>query len=117
MKTPVVISDHPYFQIARDFRGDLRILCSIIGIEAFGRLFGWKVLYLVRSKKTVREHCSLLGLTPSEDFPEVTSLSYRSDGLRCLNANKHPFWSVVSGLIKIPCKSTAYPEENLDLSF
>lgn len=114
MESPSLVHDLPYYEIAASYRGDLRILCGVLGIEAFTRLYGWRVLYLVRCKNTVKKHCQLLGISIRE-FPEYTVLSFRSDGLRYLQSKNLPFWPVVAGTHKLPSKETSTPDDNMQL--
>lgn len=82
------------------FVGQLNELESALGMLLMGHHFGWKVLYLIHSKKTVRKYEEILGIKIREIFPETGPSSYRSTGL-ALAMKASNFWKVVSGEDKI----------------
>ena len=84
-----------------NFKGQLDELESALGMLRMGHHFGWKVLYLIHSKRTIRKYETILGDIKIRDlFPETGPSSYRSYGLAY--ADKYPnFWKVVSGEFKI----------------
>jgi hypothetical protein len=84
------------------FQGQLDELESALGMLRMGHHFGWKVLYLIHSKRTIRKYESILGDIRIRDiFPETGPSSYRSYGL-ALAEKFTNFWKVVGGDIKIP---------------
>jgi hypothetical protein len=83
------------------FTGQLDELESALGMLAMGHHFGWKVLYLIHSKKTVRKYEDILGIKIRDIFPEKGPSSYRSYGLN-LAEKIGNFWKVAGGDIKIP---------------
>ncbi len=83
-----------------DFAGTLETLESAIGFMFVGHYYGWKVLYLVHSKKTVRNYEELLGIQIREVFPEVGPYAERSNAWRLASGISN-FWKVVSGEIKV----------------
>lgn len=85
----------------RDHRGQIDELESALGMLHIGHHFGWKVLYLIHSKKTVRKYEDILGIKIREFFPERGPSSPRSVGLAFADKVSN-FWKVVSGDIKIP---------------
>lgn len=83
------------------FHGDLNVLESALGMLRVGHHWGWRVLYIIHSKKTIRNYEQILGIQVRELFEETGPSSYRSIGLNL--ADRYPnFWKVVSGDIKIP---------------
>ena len=85
----------------RDGQGQLDELESALGMLLLGHHYGWKVLYLIHSKKTIRKYEEMLGIKIREMFPEKGPSSPRSIGL--IVAERYPnFWKIVSGEIKIP---------------
>ena len=84
-----------------DFKGDLTQLEAALGMLRMGFHFGWKVLYIIHSKKTVRNYESILKIRIREEFPEDGPSSYRSVGLNLAQRYSN-FWKVVGGTIKIP---------------
>ncbi len=84
----------------REFKGQLDELEAAIGMYVVGRHVGWKVLYLVHSKKTIAKYESLLGINVREEFPELGPEADRSVGLKAAQAMSN-FWKVVSGAHKL----------------
>jgi hypothetical protein len=82
------------------FTGQLDELESALGMLLMGHHFGWKVLYLIHSKKTIRKYEDILGIKIREIFLETGPSSYRSVGLT-LAMKASNFWKVVSGEEKI----------------
>ena len=92
------------FQIAQNailnYSGDIDILNSALGMLFTGYHFGWRFLYIVHSKRTVRKYEKVLNIKVAKCFEPVGSLSHRSAGL--VEANKHSnYWKCVSGDIQI----------------
>jgi hypothetical protein len=83
------------------FTGQLDELESALGMLAMGHHFGWKVLYLIHSKKTIRKYEDILGIKIRDHFPEKGPSSYRSFGLSLADKIGN-FWKVAGGDIKIP---------------
>lgn len=84
------------------FQGQLDELESALGMLRMGHHFGWKVLYLIHSKRTIRKYENILGDIRIRDiFHETGPSSYRSYGL-ALAEKFTNFWKVVGGDIKIP---------------
>ena len=89
----------------RNLHGDITEFESALGMLLLGHHVGWKVLYLVHSKKTIRKYEELLNVKIRDIFPERGPSSSRSVGLAF--ADRYPnFWKVVSGDIKIPDRRT-----------
>lgn len=83
------------------FKGDLNVLESALGMLRMGHHVGWRVLYIIHSKKTIRNYEGILGIQIRELFEETGPSSYRSIGLNVADRYAN-FWKVVSGDIKIP---------------
>lgn len=83
-----------------DFRGQLDELEGAIGMYMLGRHVGWKVLYIIHSKKTVSKYEKILGIDVRVEFEPETRDSERSHGFRLARAFTN-FWKVVSGEEKI----------------
>lgn len=73
---------------------------AAIGLLRVGHHFGWKVLYIVHSKRTIRKYEEILGIKVREFFPAEGPSAPRSIGLNLANKMSN-FWKVVSGDIKI----------------
>ncbi len=82
------------------FEGVVDELESALGLLRLGHHVGWKVLYLVHSKKTIRKYEDILGVKIRDIFPETGPSSYRSLGLRVAEKLSN-FWKAVSGEEKV----------------
>lgn len=83
-------------QATKNFQGQFHELESAIGMLFTGRLLGWKVLYLVHSKATIRKYENILGIKVREFFPEVGPLANKSLGWRIAQKLSN-FWKEVTG--------------------
>lgn len=82
------------------FIGTLDELEAALGMLRIGHHFGWKVLYLIHSKRTIRKYEDILGIKIRDLFPERGASANRSIGLALAETYSN-FWKVVSGEIKI----------------
>ena len=82
------------------FSGQLDELESAIGMLRMGHHLGWKVLYMIHSKKTIRKYEELLDIKIRVIFPEKGPSADRSVGLGFAEKFSN-FWKVVSGEVKI----------------
>lgn len=85
------------------FQGDLTQLEAALGMLRIGHHVGWKVLYILHSKKTVRNYEQILNIKIRDIFPESGPSSYRSFGYN-LALRFSNFWKVAGGDTKIPRK-------------
>jgi len=85
----------------REHSGQIDELESALGMLLIGHHYGWKVLHLIHSKKTIRKYEEILGIKVRDFFPERGPSSPRSIGLAFADKATN-FWRVVSGDIKIP---------------
>ncbi len=83
-----------------NFSGSLEELEKAIGMLMIGYHFGWKVLLLVHSKRTIRKYEKILDINIKEFFPPEGRSAKRSMGLG-LAKKIGNFWQVVSGDIKV----------------
>lgn len=83
-----------------DFQGDLSQLEAALGMLRLGHHVGWKVLYIVHSKKTIRTYEDILKIRVRDLFDETGPSSYRSFGF-ALAQKFSNFWKVAGGDIKI----------------
>ncbi len=79
-----------------DFKGQMDDLESALGMLRIGHHFGWKGLYILHSKATIRKYEGILGISVRDTFPEVGPSSYRMMGYR-LSETVSNFWKLVSG--------------------
>ena len=83
-----------------NFSGSLEELEKAVGMLMVGYHFGWKVLLLVHSKRTIKKYETILDINIKEFFPAEGRSSKRSMGLD-LAKQIGNFWQVVSGDIKV----------------
>jgi len=83
------------------FNGDFTQLEAALGMLRIGHHVGWKVLYLIHSKQTIRLYEDILNIRIREVFEETGPSSYRSVGLNLAERFSN-FWKVAGGDIKIP---------------
>ncbi len=94
-------------QISEKFIGQAPDLESAIGMLMVGRLFGWKVLYLVHSRRTINKYVEILGISDCQEFfPAETENSKRSMGYKIASKVSN-FWKAVKG--EYPGKDTRSP--------
>jgi hypothetical protein len=89
-----------------NFKGQLDELESAIGMLRMGHHFGWKVLYLIHSKRTIRKYEDILSMKIRDVFPETGPSSYRSYGFNLAETYSN-FWKVAGGDIKIANRKKA----------
>ncbi len=82
------------------FKGQLPVLESAIGALIVGRRFGWRVLYLVHDKKTMRKYEDILGIRFREAIDPTGDKTNRSLAFH-LQEKISNFWKAVSGEMKV----------------
>ncbi len=82
------------------FKGMLDELESALGMLRMGHHLGWRVLYILHSKKTIRKYEDILNIKIRDVFPEEGPSANRSIGL-ALAKKATNFWKAVSGEYKI----------------
>lgn len=82
------------------FAGQLDELEGALGMYMLGRHMGWKVLYIIHSKRTVAKYEAILGINVREEFEAETPDSMRSMGFLAVRSISN-FWKFVSGEEKI----------------
>lgn len=85
------------------FVGDIGELESALGMLRVGQQYGWRVMYLIHSKATIRKYEEILGISVKEEFPEEGPSAMRNNGYRLFKKLGN-FWKIVSGEQKIEDK-------------
>jgi hypothetical protein len=80
---------------SKEFSGLLPELESASGMLFMGKLFGWKVLYIVHSKSTVRKYEEILDIKVRECFKDEGPLAKKSIGLMIAKKLSN-FWKAIS---------------------
>lgn len=74
---------------------------SALGMYMLAHFLGWKVPYLLHSKRTVKKYEDLLGIKLSEHFPEFGPDADRTNAYKAIQTVSN-FWRLVSGDEKLP---------------
>ncbi|MBI5107629.1 MAG: hypothetical protein HZA62_02680 [Rhodocyclales bacterium] len=69
---------------------------SALGMYLIGFHFGWKVLYVIHSKRTIRKYEEILGISIREVFDEFGPDADRTNAFTAIQAVSS-FWKLVSG--------------------
>jgi len=69
---------------------------SALGMYLLGFHFGWKVLYLIHSKRTIKKYEALLNIKITEVFPEFGPQADRTNAFTIIQTVSN-FWKLVSG--------------------
>jgi hypothetical protein len=97
-----IISDKETLKVIdaaiKRFDGNSDILGSAIGALHIGRAMGWKTLYLIHTKSTIRKYEKVLDLTFREVLDEKTSYSTKSTAFKAVQKVSN-FWKAVKGEI------------------
>lgn len=73
---------------------------SAIGMLFLGRTLGWRPLYLIHTKSTIRKYEKILGINSIRDIlPEETEYTRKSVAYAALKGVTN-FWKAVKGEIK-----------------
>ena len=72
-----------------------------LGMYMIGFHFGWRILYVLHTKKTIRKYETLLGIKINEVFDEYGPDADRTNAFKVLQSVNN-FWKLVSGEEKSP---------------
>jgi len=78
------------------YTGDLGELESALGLLRLGHQYGWRVMYLIHSKATVKKYEQILDIKVRDEFPEEGPSAMRNNGFRLVQ-NVTNFWKAASG--------------------
>lgn len=84
-----------------DFGGNADELESAIGLLYVGRAYGWRVLVLLHTKRTIRKYEKILNIDVRKFFEEEGPLAGRSIAYGVAKAVGN-FWKAVSGEYSVP---------------
>jgi hypothetical protein len=83
----------------KEFHGDFGELTRAVGTYVVARHYGWKVLFLMQDKKTIKKHEKILGINFREVLAEEGVLADNSKAWRLVK-KAGQFWKTVKGEIK-----------------
>lgn len=69
---------------------------SALGMYMIGFHFGWKVLHVIHSKKTIAKYEAILGIKVRDAFPEYGPDADRTNAYKIIQSVSN-FWKLVSG--------------------
>ncbi len=82
----------------KNFSGDVTELESAIGMFLVAQKVGWKALFLVHAKKTIKRYEEILDIAIRDCAPEEGELARKSVALKLLKGVTN-FWKAVQGEI------------------
>lgn len=82
----------------RAFRGDTKRLSNAIGFLMIGRKFGWRAMYLMHDRRSIKDYEELLGIESKVFFPEVGPLAEKSVAYMAVQKVSN-YWKAVKGEI------------------
>ena len=83
-------------QAIAKFSGDLSELESALGMLRLGHQYGWRVMYLIHSKATVKKYEQILDIRIQDEFLEEGPSAMRNNGFRLVQKVTN-FWKAASG--------------------
>ena len=85
-----------------NFHGNFSELVSALGMLRMGDHVGWRVLYLIHNKRTIKKYERILDIDVKSFFPEIGPSAERSRGYMLVQKLSN-FWKVVNGVtISLP---------------
>ena len=84
------------YNIAETKRGYMDEIESAIGMLIMGHHFGWKVMYLIHSQRTIKHYEEILGVKIRDVLPEVGTQAHRSRAWKLAQGLSN-FWKIVKG--------------------
>lgn len=85
-------------RVCKDFEGNAHDLERAIGVLFVGQHFGWRVLYLIHDKKTLKKYEDILSVEFRSEFPERGSCAHKSVALGLADKLGN-FWKAVKGQV------------------
>jgi len=82
-------------QVTKDYSGSIDDLSSIVGMIVIGRLFGWRVMRLVSSRRIWSKAITLFG-DPKELMEPRGKYARKSVGLALID-KAGDYWEVIKG--------------------
>jgi hypothetical protein len=82
------------------FSGQLHELESALGMLKLGYALGWKVLYIIHNKRTIRKYEEILDINVKEFFDEEGAIADRNYAF-IFYKKWGQFWKIVSGDVKV----------------
>jgi len=84
-------------KLSNEYKGQMDVLYSALGVLLVGRMYGWKVMRLTTSSTTYRKYQKVLGINFKDELEDLGELSHKSVGLDIVN-RLYDFWDVIKGI-------------------
>lgn len=84
----------------KDFSGYMPTLEGAIGAYFVGKTLGWKPMFLIHEKRTIRKYEEILGIEFRKQLPAVGLWAKKSYAWRAMEKISN-FWKAVKGEIQI----------------
>ena len=95
----------------KKYHGDADVLAKAVGMLAMARHYGWKVIYLIHTKRTIKKYEGILGVELRELVPEIGELANNSLAWKAAKKVGN-FWKAVKGEIPGIRSSEIKPEKS-----
>ena len=82
----------------KDFEGDVRVLQGAVGAMYVAKYFGWKAIYLMNDRRTIKKYENVLDISFQAEFDETGPLAEKSTAIKALKKVSN-FWKAVRGEI------------------
>ena len=81
-----------------EYKGNIDVLASAIGVLMVGRHFGWRPVFIMYGRKTIRKYEEILGIEFQKVLPDVGTLAHKSIAWNVAK-KLSSFWKAVKGEI------------------
>jgi len=82
----------------KKFRGQLPTLEGAIGAYLVGKELGWKAMYLIHEKRTIRKYEEILEISFRDELPEEGRYAHKSLAWKAVKKVSN-YWKAVKGEI------------------
>lgn len=86
------------FQANERFKGDITDLQKAVGTLILSRNMGWKPIFLIHERRTIKKYEQILGVEFRQVAPDIGKLAHKSFAWRTAQKFKN-FWKAVKGEI------------------
>jgi len=87
-------------KLCETYKGDITELERAIGVYFVGRRMGWRILFVLHDKKTIRKYEKILDIEFKSEFEGYEDQAKRTNIYKTLQKVTN-FWKAVSGAISI----------------
>jgi len=91
-------------KILETYQGDILLMERAIGAYFVGRRLGWKILFILHDRKTVKKYEEILEISFRNEFEEFEDQAKRTYAYKALRAVTN-FWKAIKG--EVPFERSA----------